>query len=117
MSVTNISFGGVFFLNYGDELLYSILISLSAIGIGGCLVIPSSMQADTASLDRINSGIDREGVLVSFWSLSKKISAALAVGLAFPLLDWFNFRPESVQSEQVIQLFKILYAGVPQEYE
>ena len=113
MSLTTISFGGILFLGHGHELYYLLIIIVSGIGVGGCLAIPSSMQADIAELESKDYGMNLQASLVSFWAMIKKISAAIGVGVAFPLLEYAGFVANTQQSESVVFMIKVLYAGVP----
>lgn len=107
------SFVWVFFLGPGDEAVYGLLVVLSALGMGGTLVVPSSMQADVIDYDELITGTRREGLYVGLWSVSRKLSAALGVGLALPILDWAGYVPNGEQPEAVLFALRVLYALVP----
>lgn len=113
MFLTTISFFGVLFLNKGDELYYLLIICVSGLGIGGCLAIPSSMQADIAEVMSKETGVNLQASLVSFWAMIKKVSAAIAIGIAFPILEYSGFVANIEQAPATITVIKVLYAGVP----
>ena len=113
MGLTTASFTGVLFLEKGDEFYYLIIVSLSGLGLGGCLVIPSSMQADIAEIESKKNKRNLHASIVSFWAMIKKVSAAIGIGIAFPILEYSGFIANIEQDESVITMIKFLYAGVP----
>jgi GPH family glycoside/pentoside/hexuronide:cation symporter len=107
-------FLGVSFLSAGDELAYAILISLSAVGYGATLAIPSSIQADIIDAEELRTGQRKEGQFLGIWSLAKKTSAALGAGFALWLLGYFGFDATSkFQTPTALSLLKILYCFIP----
>ena len=49
------------------------------------------MQADVIDLDRLRSGRERAGLYFAIWGMGTKLALALAVGIAFPLLELAGF--------------------------
>jgi len=113
MVINTGAFIGVFFLGPGDAHLYGILVFLSGIGFGATLALPSAMQADVIDYDELLSGERREGHYIGIWSISKKLAAALGVGLALAILGAVGYKPNVEQSEQVQFTLRVLYALVP----
>jgi len=113
MLINTGAFIGVFFLGPGDALVYGILVCLSGIGFGATLAIPSAMQADVIDYDELLSGERREGQYIGIWSISKKLAAALGVGVTLAILGGAGYTPNEVQSEQVQFTLRVLYALVP----
>ncbi len=113
MAINTGSFAGVFFLGPGDALAYGILVFLSGIGFGAGLAIPASIQADVIDYDEMLSGERREGRYIGLWSISKKLAAALGVGIGLSLLGQAGYAPNVIQNETVIFMLRILYALVP----
>lgn len=113
MSVNSGAFLGVFFLGPGDVILYGVLVVLSGTGFGATLAIASSMQADVIDYDELLSGRRREGLYVGIWSVARKLSAALGVGLALPLIGAAGYVPNVVQGPDVQLVLRVLYALVP----
>ena len=113
MAVNTGAFAGVFFLGPGDAALYGILVFFSGIGFGATIAIPSAMQADVIDYDELLTGERREGHYIGLWSITKKLAAALGVGVALSLLGAAGYDPKTEQSEDVILMLKILYALVP----
>ena len=113
MGVNTGAFVGVFFLGPGDVWVYGILVFLSGIGLGATLAIPSAMQADVIDYDELLSGERREGHYIGLWSITKKLAAALGVGVALSILGSVGYTPNVEQSEEVLLTLRLLYALVP----
>ncbi|NIR14877.1 MAG: MFS transporter, partial [Desulfobacterales bacterium] len=75
---------------------------ISGIGLGATLAIPSAMQADVIDYDELLSGARREGHYIGLWSITKKLAAALGVGIALPILGNVGYTPNVEQSEAVL---------------
>lgn len=113
MAINTGAFLGVFFLGPGDSMIYGILVFLSGIGFGATLAIPSAMQADVIDYDEWMTGERREGQYVGLWSISKKLAAAVGVGVGLTVLGDAGYSPNVEQSEQVKFILRTLYALVP----
>jgi len=113
MAVNTGAFTGVLFLGPGDAAVYGVLVVLSGLGFGATVALPSAMQADVIDYDELITGERREGYYVGLWSITKKLAAALGVGLSLSLLGTVGYEPNVVQSEGVVRTLRVLYAGVP----
>ncbi len=113
MMVNTGAFAGVLLLGPGDAGIYGGLVALSGLGFGATIAIPSAMQADVIDYDELITGERREGTYVGLWSITKKLAAALGVGLALSLLGTVGYEPNTVQPEGVVRMLRVLYAGVP----
>jgi GPH family glycoside/pentoside/hexuronide:cation symporter len=113
MGINTGAFLGVVFIGAGNELAYGIIVVLSGIGFGASLVLPSSIQADVIDYDELISGMRREGLFIGIWSVSKKLAAALGVGLSLYLMGKAGYQPNVEQNEAVIQTIKALYGALP----
>lgn len=113
LSINTVGFVGVFFLGEGDTTSYALLISFSAIGYGGTLAIPASMQADVIDYDELQTGLRREGQFIGLWYIVKKFSAAVGAGLAFPILDLMGYVAGAKQNPETIFALRCLYAAMP----
>lgn len=111
--VNTFGFIGVFFLGSGDTIYFAIFVGFSALGYGGTLALPASMQADVIDYDELESGVRREGQFIGLWSVVKKFSAALGAGLAFPILDATGYVAGASQNPDTIFALRFLYAAVP----
>jgi GPH family glycoside/pentoside/hexuronide:cation symporter len=113
MAINSGAFAGVFFLGPGDALLYGILVFFSGIGFGAALAIPSAIQADVIDYDEFLTGERREGQYIGFWSISKKLAAAVGVGAGLSILGIAGYTPNVDQTPEVKLALRILYALVP----
>ncbi|GAK56535.1 major facilitator superfamily MFS_1 [Candidatus Vecturithrix granuli] len=113
MALNTGAFIGVFFLGPGDAAMYGVLVFLSGIGFGATVAIPSAIQADVIDYDELLSGERREGQYIGLWSISKKIAAALGVGIALSILGLVGYAPNVEQTSQVQLTLRILYSLAP----
>jgi GPH family glycoside/pentoside/hexuronide:cation symporter len=113
MGINTGAFIGVFFLGPGDALIYGILVFFSGIGFGATLAIPSAIQADVIDYDEFLTGQRREGQYIGLWSISKKLAAAVGVGIGLSILGIMGYTPNVEQTPQVQFTLRVLYALVP----
>ena len=113
MGINTGAFLGVFFLGPGDEAAYGVLVVLSGVGLGATIALPSAMQADVIDYDEMLSGRRREGQYVGVWAVSRKLAAALGVGVALPLLGAVGYQPNIEQPPAVLMTLRVLYCLVP----
>ncbi|MDX5361635.1 MAG: MFS transporter [Alphaproteobacteria bacterium] len=101
-------------LGPGDVGWYIAIVVATGIGLGADLALPASMQADVIDLDRVETGTERAGLYFSLWGMATKLALALAVGIAFPLLDLAGFAPEAeANGPQALTALALLYAFGP----
>lgn len=110
LAVAALAFLPVPLLGPGDWLLFVVLCVASGLGLGADLALPAAMLADVVDEHAAQSGEDRAGLYVALWGLTGKLALALAIGVAFPLLDLAGFVPGSGSAPLALPL---LYAGVP----
>ena len=113
MAINTAAFSGVYFLEAGDEWLYGVLVIVSGLGFGATLALPSAIQADVIDYDEYLTGRRQEGWYIGIWSVVKKLTAALGIGVGLALLGAQGYTPGAVQSPEVIQTLRMLYALVP----
>lgn len=113
MIITCAAFVWVPFLSPGDILLFSIVCVVTGTGLGADLVLPPALQADVIDFDELRSGKSRAGLFFALWSMSTKMALAVAVGLAFPALQWLGFSTEGENSASALLALSVIYAGVP----
>ncbi len=113
MIVTCCAFIWVPFLNPGDLLLFAIVCVVTGMGLGADLALPPALQADVVDFDRLRSGQARAGLFFALWSMSTKLALALAVGIAFPVLELLGFSVEGGNTPFALQSLAVIYAGVP----
>ncbi len=114
LTINTTAFFPAFFLGRGDAAAFGVIVALSALGVGGVMAIPPSMHADVIDYDEWQNGIRREGEYIGFWSIVKKLAAALSAGLAFPILDLSGYAPGAAQqSPAAVWTLRFLYVGAP----
>jgi len=101
-------------LGPGDAWLFLGVCIATGLGLGADLALPPSMQADVVDLDTARGGGKRTGLYFSLWGMATKLSLALAVGLAFPLLGWagFDATADKLATQGTLTL-ALLYGGAP----
>jgi Na+/melibiose symporter-like transporter len=72
-----------------------------------------SIVADLADKHRLDTGVDRAGLLFSVFTLSSKAATALAVGIAFPLVAWLGFHPGGSNTREGLQGLLLVFALGP----
>jgi len=113
MALNTCAFSGVYFLGAGDEMLYGVLVVLSGLGFGATLALPSAIQADVIDYDEYLTGRRQEGWYIGVWSVVKKLTAAVGVGVGLTVLGVVGYQPGTAQTPAVIEALKVLYALVP----
>jgi Na+/melibiose symporter-like transporter len=108
-----VAFATVPFLGPGDIWAFAAMCVATGLMLGADLVLPSSMQADVVDLDTLRTGVPRTGLYFALWSLATKLATALAVGIAFPVLDMAGFRADGQSSPGALTALVVLYALVP----
>ena len=84
-------FATVPLLGPGDSSWFFLVCILTGLALGADLVLPPSMQADVIDLDRLRSGRERAGLYFALWGMGTKLALALAVGIAFLILELAGF--------------------------
>lgn len=109
MLLASLSFIGVFFLEAGDLNGFLIISLLTGLSLGVDIAMPASIQADITQEVKFenNHRPPIAGLLFGIWGMLTKLTLALAVGMAFPILDW----SETINAQHSALLW--LYAGLP----
>lgn len=114
MLAATLIFAATPLLGEGDVAGFAVICALTGLLVGFDLSIPPAIQADVVDVDTAASGEQRSGTYFAAWSLSTKLSLALAVGIAFPILGYFGFQPDGeTQSATALSALAITYAWVP----
>ncbi|MEH6455961.1 MAG: MFS transporter [Cocleimonas sp.] len=129
-----ISFMWVPFIGEGNVQAFMIICLVSGFCLGADVVMPASIQADIAqdisqssqeSTSFLKSQIDSHkephqestAMLFGIWGLLTKLSLALAVGIAFPILDILGLNVDAVDTQinstTATTTLIILYALIP----
>ncbi len=104
MLLASLCFIGVFWLEPGSMTGFVIISVLTGLSLGIDVAMPASIQAD---LTQKVSSHQASGLLFGLWGMLTKLALALAVGIAFPILEW------SQNQGWQDQTMLLLYAGLP----
>lgn len=105
-------------LGAGDHWWFLAVCVVTGVALGADLTLPASMQADVVDLDTLKSGQQRTGVFFALWGIATKLALALAVGLAFPLLELAGFAVKAdSQSALALGTLVLLYSLVPATFK
>ncbi len=106
-------FATVPLLGPGDVGWFFAICALSGASLGADLALPAAMQADVVDLDRTLSGRSRTGFFFAVWSMATKLSMALAVGIAFPILGAVGFDTAGGNHAGALWTLTLLYGVAP----
>ncbi len=100
-------------LGAGDFMPFLIICILSGLSLGIDMALPASIQADVIDLDSREGGGQRSGFFFGLWGMATKLSLALAVGIAFPLLTLLGFDTHTVPADNNLWALSVLYGLLP----
>lgn len=113
MVFTCLAFALVPLLGPGDFYGYMAVCLATGLAFGADLVLPASMQADAVDVDTVAGGGQRTGLYIALWAMATKLALALAVGIAFPLLDLMGVEVDGSNPEATRLGLGMLYAALP----
>jgi len=113
MILTCAAFALVPLLGPGDFYGYLAVCLATGLAFGADLTLPASMQADAVDVDTAAGGSQRTGLYFALWAMATKLALALAVGIAFPLLDLLDVRVDGSNPEGTRIGLGMLYAALP----
>jgi len=91
---------------------FYLIVIVTGFATGADLVLPAAINGDLIEWDALQSGYKRPGLFFALWGTATKLSFALAIGIAFPLLDLVGFSATGVNDGNAIQGLALLY-GLP----
>ncbi|RLQ88035.1 MFS transporter [Notoacmeibacter ruber] len=96
-------------------IIFAVIVVVTGLALGFDLSLPSSIQADVIDIDTAATGEQRSGLYFSAWSLATKLSLALGVGIAFPILQSVGFNASDGTNNSGTALFTLaaLYGWTP----
>lgn len=113
MAMACLAFIWVPLLEPGQVIAFGAICVITGMGLGADLSLPPALQADVVDYDTLRSGQHRAGFFFALWSMSTKLAFALAVGIAYPLLDAVGFSPSGDNDANAIFAIAAGYALVP----
>jgi len=100
------------FLGTDSLKLFYVIVIVTGFATGADLVLPAAINGDLIEWDALQTGYKRPGLFFALWGTATKLSFALAIGLAFPLLDMMGFSATGDNDSNAIQGLAVLY-GLP----
>ena len=100
------------FLGQGDLPYFALIVAATGFAAGADLTIPTSINGDLIEWDLHNTGFRRPGLFFALWGTTTKLAFALAIGIAFPLLEISGFSVGESNTENANLGLAILY-GLP----
>lgn len=113
MALAIAAFAVVPFLGAGDFWPFLVMSLVTGAALGGDLAFPAAIQADVADADAAASGRPRAGLVLAVNQMAAKIALALAIGLAFPILDAVGFDAKGTNDRRALDTLIGLYALAP----
>jgi len=89
-----------------------LIVAGTGFATGADLALPSAINGDIIEWDALQSGYRRPGLFFALWGTATKLSYALAIGIAFPLLDVFGFDANGDNTASSLSALAIMY-GAP----
>ena len=104
----------VLLLGPDDLELYTGANVVYGLAYGAAPVLLRSITADITDDDSAKTGTQRTGLFYSLLAMTNKLGFALAVGVAYPLLEVVGFDPEAaVPDPSAIDGLKAIYVTIP----
>ena len=94
------------------ELLLALTLAQGLAQGSGNLML-RAIIADVADKQRLESGQESTGLYYSVFALAGKLAAAVAIGVALPLIAWFGFDPQGSNSPQALNGLLYVFALGP----
>lgn len=113
MTTACLAFVWVPFLGAGDTTFFLIIVVITGIAAGADLALPAALQADLVDWDEDKTGYRRAGIFFAVWGTASKLTFAIAIGLAFPLLDFAGFSATGDNTAGGLLVLSLLYGGLP----
>lgn len=100
------------FLDASDLVWFYVIVAATGFTTGADLSLPSAINADVIEWDALENGYRRPGLFFALWGTASKLSYALAIGIAFPLLELAGFDARASNEAGPLLWLAILY-GAP----
>ena len=101
------------FVGEGDVIAVCIMFALLGSTFGCDAVMPTSMLADISFEQEQQDGNRLSGVYLAIKNGVSKLSFVAPMGLAFPVLGYFNFESAGNYDGQILFVFMIFFALLP----
>ena len=92
--------------------VFALIVACTGFATGADLALPTAINGDIVEWDALKTGYKRPGLFFALWGTAAKLSYALAIGLAFPLLDVFGFSANGSNTTGSLSALAYMY-GLP----
>lgn len=99
------------FLNADTVFWFYVIVAATGFATGADLALPAAINADVIEWDDLETGFRRPGLFFALWGTATKLSYALAIGIAFPLLEFAGFDAKTTNDAGAVMWLAILYGG------
>ena len=100
------------FIDSTMVIWFYVIVAATGFATGADLALPSAINADVIEWDALETGYKRPGLFFALWGTAAKLSYALAIGIAFPLLELTGFSAAvDTHSEAELLWLAVLYGG------
>lgn len=100
------------FLTPDHLWVFVAIVAITGFTSGADLVLPGAIKGDLIEWDALTNGYRRPGIFFALWGTLTKLSFALAIGIAFPLLELTGFDAAKAAGTQSAWSLALLY-GLP----
>lgn len=100
------------FLGAESVFWFYVIVVATGVATGADLALPTSINADVIEWDELENGYRRPGLFFALWGTASKLSFALAIGIAFPLLELAGFSATQTNSDSALLWLAVMY-GAP----
>ncbi len=104
-------FVGAPFIDATNADWFWLVVVVTGFATGADLALPAAMNADVIEWDELEHGVRRPGLFFALWGTATKLSYALAIGIAFPLLEAGGFSAGADNDAPALGWLALLYAG------
>jgi Na+/melibiose symporter-like transporter len=111
--VTAFAFSFVPLVPHVGLWFFGVISLFTGSGLGADFTIPPAIQADVIDLDEVRSGERRAGLFFAASTMAQKAGNALAVGIAYPLLQIAGFSTHHGNGPFQIAALLVMYCGMP----
>lgn len=103
------------YLLVGPGEVISLCLVLSLYGVAGAnfAAMSLSMKADVIEIAALRTGQHVAGSYMAVWSLGQKLSQAIAIGIALPMVSWFGFDPRGDNGPGELLALRLNLAVLP----
>jgi len=91
--------------------IFVVIVAITGFATSADLILPSAIMGDLIEWDALENGYQRPGLFFALWGTVTKLGFALAIGLAFPLLEVAGFSATDTNTPNEVLLLAMIYGG------